>query len=82
MTLTNTRPGVKRHKTGLLQYLIDGEWKFHICGFGPSSSGEPGWVTMDAQSVDGHYCRVTADITARDVVVFNGFRIPRRQWIH
>jgi len=76
------KPTVRRHESGLVQYLIDGKYKFQICGFGPGSTGQTGWVTMAAQSTDGHYCKVYADITARDTVVYNGYRIPRSKWIH
>ena len=74
--------GERRHESGLKQYIIDGEWRFQVCGFGPTCTGEPGWVTMAAESTDGHFCKVYADITANDTVVYNGFRIPRSKWHH
>lgn len=74
--------GQRRHPSGLMQYRVDGKWRFQVCGFGPTSSGQAGWVTMAARSIDGHFCKVYADITAKDTVVYNGLRIPRSQWSH
>lgn len=71
-------PATVRSFEGLKQYLVDGRWRFYVCGFDATTTGYAGSCTVMAD--DDIKRRVPID--AKDRILIAGRWYGRLHWIH